>query len=369
MSPAPEERPLDAGGLRVAIRVDASSAIGTGHVFRSMAIFAHWQEAGGSCFFICREAPGHLIDLLRARGFRVHAIADNADPLTDATAFRTAVAAEGGADIVWVDHYGLDATWETHARGEAAILCVVDDLADRAHDCDILVDSSHGVEEAGCYDPYLDGNAIRLIGQDYVPLRREFTQYPKPQRPPGAPVRRLLVTLGGNDPLDTSSLVLDALDHPDLHGLAVDLTVGAANPRASALQERARAMPGVTAYFQHEHVADLMAAADLCIGAGGTTAWERCYMALPTLGLILADNQVALMDRLARLGVARNLGWADRLTPERLRADLLNAIEDRDWRDRTSQASSALVDGKGVARILAALCDKATTRPTSLRSA
>lgn len=346
---------MTARGIRVAIRADASSAIGTGHIFRSMALFEQWQSQGGTCFFVCRETPGHMIGFLRERGFRVRAIADTDDPITDAIEFKTAVEIEDGADAVWVDHYGLDAKWETNACTDSQVLCVVDDLANRPHACDILFDSSHQIEESGLYDELLPKGATRLIGQEYIPLRREFVQYPSPQRDPRMPVERLLITLGGNDPLDASSLVLNALDHPSLSFLKVDLTVGNSNPKAAKLVEQARKMPGVTVRIQHERMAELMAQADLCIGAGGTTSWERCYMALPTLGFILAQNQTVFMQRLESLGVAINLGWADRLSAEDLRMAILKAIDDADWRERSGLAGKALVDGRGVNRVLGAL--------------
>ena len=337
---------------RVAIRADASSAIGTGHIFRAMAVFDAWMAQGGDCFFVCADAPGNLIELLQARGYRTIPIPNQLDQAADARAFRSAVSEAGGADTIWVDHYGLDLTWEVAARGNARMLCVVDDLANRSHDCDLLIDTSHEVD---VYDRLVPAHTKRLIGLDFIPLRAEFTQSQRPIRQETARVKRILVTLGGNDPLDTSSLVLEALNHASMSSFAIDMTVGSANPRANALRECAEKMPNVTLYFQHSEMADLMARADLCIGAGGTTSWERCYMGLPTLGLVLAENQVNFMARLSRLGVAKDAGWADQLDARQLRDILQEVIEDCHWRAKASRIGQSLIDGKGVARIIARL--------------
>ena len=352
--------------LRVAVRADASSAIGTGHVLRAMAVFEPLRRSGGTVVFVCREAPGHLIDLVGERGFAARAIPDDPDPLRDAAATRAALAPDvaggGPFDWLWVDHYGLDRRFEEAVGDAARAVAVMDDLADRPHAARLLVDPAHPADRASVHDGLVPEGALRLVGPDYVPLRAEFTEAGPPVRTPGEPVRRVLVTLGGNDPLDTTGLVLDALDTPELAHLALDVTAGTSNPRLEALRARAARMPNVALHVQHPRPSGLMAAAQLCVGAGGTTSWERCYMGLPTLGLVLADNQVAFMAELERLGVVRSLGWANRLGASVLRDEIVRAIGDGAWRAGCTERGRTVVDGRGVQRILDALWTN-RTRP------
>ncbi|MEL7388151.1 MAG: UDP-2,4-diacetamido-2,4,6-trideoxy-beta-L-altropyranose hydrolase [Pseudomonadota bacterium] len=341
---------------RVAIRADASTSIGTGHIFRSIAIFEGWRNQGGECLFVCQDVPGNMIGYLSWVGFDVLAIRQTADQRDDAAAFCDAVQQWGGADAVWVDHYGLDATWENELQSAVQVVGAMDDLANRSHACDLLVDSSHGTDERHLYDGLLQKqDSLCLIGPAYVALRKEFAEYKQEMPFHPSRAKNVVVTLGGNDPLDASNLVLNAIDCSELSDIAFRLTVGSANSRAEELLARAETLQNVTALYQHEDMVGLMAWGDLCIGAGGTTSWERCYMGLATLGLTLAENQSAFMTRLEQLGVARSVGWADRISVSDLRAEIVDAVCDRAWRMKASTIGLELIDGQGAKRIIDAI--------------
>ncbi|WP_186400628.1 UDP-2,4-diacetamido-2,4,6-trideoxy-beta-L-altropyranose hydrolase [Stappia sp. P2PMeth1] len=338
--------------LQVAIRADASSVIGTGHVFRCLALADELRRNGVQALFICRHAPGHMGDIIRGKGHGVQLIPDAADWQSDAKATKAALASFlEPVDWLIVDQYGLDARWEEAVRPMAKRLAAIDDLADRPHAVDLLIDSSHLPDEAGVYDPLLSPETRRAIGPDYVLLRREFFEQTPPERDHCA-VRRILVTLGGNDPLNATGLALEALDDPSFANIQIDLTLGLANPRLEAMKVRASAMPNVTVHVQSSRMSELMAKADVCLGAGGTTSWERCYMGLPSLVLVLAENQRDFAAKLERMGCARNLGPADRIDVDQLRGALLAAISNAAWRRKTSQNGRELADGRGINRIV-----------------
>lgn len=337
--------------LRLAVRTDASSAIGTGHVFRCLALTDELRRLGGEVVFVCAKTPGNLTDMLIEKGYPLRLIPDGLAPEADANATHAALAEDGVFDWLLVDHYGLDVRWERILRSSIRCAAALDDLADRSHDVDLLLDSSHDTAEAGLYEKLVPPGARLALGPEYVLLRREFFGRMPPERIVG-PVRRILVTLGGNDPLNATGLALDALDDPFFSGIQIDLTLGLSNPRLEHLITRASAMPNVTAHVQSSRMADLMAGADLCLGAGGMTSWERCYMGLPSLVLVLADNQRDFAARLERMGCARNLGDADRLDVDRLRAEMHAAISDPAWRQSASLKSSEQVDGRGVSRTI-----------------
>ena len=337
--------------FRLAVRVDASSAIGTGHVFRCLALTDEMRRMGSEIVYVCAEAPGHPRDLLIDKGYRVHVIAPDLSLESDAAAMRSVLALDGPFDWLLVDHYKLNADWERAAAGIASRIAAIDDLADRHHDVDLLIDSSHDASQAGLYENLVPLDAQLALGSEYVLLRREFFETPPPERDFGA-VRRILVTLGGNDPVNATGLTLEALDDPAFSSVQIDLTLGVSNPRLEAHMSKARAMANVTVHVQSPRMAELMAKADICLGAGGMTSWERCYMGLPSLILVIADNQREFAAKMEKMGCARSLGWSEKISKADLRSAILEAIRDTAWREKTSRTGQSRVDGQGVFRII-----------------
>jgi UDP-2,4-diacetamido-2,4,6-trideoxy-beta-L-altropyranose hydrolase len=338
--------------MKVAIRTDASSFIGTGHVFRCLALADELRLRGAQVLFICRQSQGHLGELLRGRDHDIRFISDVSTWEHDAQATKTALM-EFPTTMDWliVDHYSLDARWEEAMSPFVKRLAAIDDLANRPHAVDLLIDSSHRADEAGVYDSLVPNDTRRAIGSRYVLLRREFFATKPPKRNHDT-VRRILVTFGGSDPLNATGLALDALDDPTFGAIEIDLTLGLANPLLKDLEARAARMRNVTVHMQSSRMAELMAKADLCLGAGGATSWERCYMGLPSVVLILAQHQYGIAEKLHRMGCVLNLGFADKLNVVTLRAGILQATKDSEWRASASRAALDQVDGRGIERVL-----------------
>lgn len=343
---------IDQTAPTILIRADASQKIGTGHVFRCLALADEARALGVRVIFICRDIPGNLQNLLIDRRYEVHLIP--ADDAWEVDAQATiAIISSLGNRIQWlvVDHYHLEAKWEKAVRPHVDGLAAIDDLADRSHDVDLLIDCSHDASASSVYDGLLPATCKRAIGSAYTLLRREFFETPRPVRVRSS-AKRILVTLGGNDPLNTTSMVLDALEEAGLDNFSVDVTLGTSNPRLKALERRISEMDNVTAHIQHSRMSELMSDADLCVGAGGMTALERCYLGLPSLILILADNQREMAAQLDSGGCARSLGFVGALSRRELRNAIVSAAADVDWLEQSSQRGREKVDGMGVFRVL-----------------
>ena len=289
-------------------RADASAAIGTGHVMRCRALAHALQERGAQAEF--REESG------------IEA-----------------------ADWLIVDHYSLDAAWESRMRQKAAKILVIDDLADRKHDCDLLLDQNFFPDAARRYDDLVPPRCRKLLGPRYALLRHEFSEQRKSLRERNGNVSRILVSLGGIDAGNETSRVILLLK-----GLrvAVDVVVGAANPHANRIA-RECAEAGFAFHRQASNMAELMAAADLAIGAGGSTTWERCCLGLPTLQVAIAPNQEATSRALAEAGLVLFCG---KMVTE---AALSDALSDPVRLKEQSGRMRALVDGEGAKRVAAAL--------------
>lgn len=302
--------------MQIAFRTDASIEIGTGHVMRCLTLAAALRERGAECVFLCRRHPGHMLDHIAEQGHTALALPDRdggaqanrpEDPAhaawlgtgwaEDAQDSLSALAAEGnGHPVDWliVDHYALDVRWEAALRPACPRLMVIDDLADRRHDCDLLLDQSLG-REAGDYAGLLPAAATTLLGPDYALLRPEFARMRAESlaRRAKPTLERVLVTMGGVDKDDATSRVLDALDGA---GLPVDVTItvvmGQHAPWLAEVRARAQRMRNPTEVLTGvRDMARLMAESDLAIGAGGATTWERCSLGVPAVQVALAANQ------------------------------------------------------------------------------
>jgi UDP-2,4-diacetamido-2,4,6-trideoxy-beta-L-altropyranose hydrolase len=210
-------------------------------------------------------------------------------------------------DWLVVDHYGLDANWEIEMASAVDKIMVIDDLADRRHVCSLLLDQNLGRKQTD-YDRWVIGSSIRLVGPEYALLRPEFIEMrPKSlSRRCNAELKRILVSLGGMDPTNATGAVLKALAHSDLPPeTELDIIMGGSAPHLKEVQREAALLPFRSSVsVDVSNMAERMCLADLSIGAAGSTSWERCCLGLPTLLIVLADNQLPGAKALRSAGAA-----------------------------------------------------------------
>ena len=348
--------------MQVVFRADASTDIGTGHVMRCLTLARALAEQEARCDFICRAHAGHLIELIREQGFAVHVLptVNRPNALADGTAHAPWLGASQAYDAQacepvlaalqpdWlvVDHYALDARWEQALAPAYGQLMVIDDLADRPHVAAVLLDQTLGRDPAD-YQAQVPSDCTLLCGSAYALLRPEFTAL-RPgslQRRSLPALRQLLITMGGVDKDNATGRVLDALAKCALPaGCQVVVVMGPHAPYAARVEAQARTLPWHTQVLGGvSHMAQLMADSDLAIGAAGATAWERCCLGLPSLMLVLADNQRGLAQALAKTGAAQVIEPAD--------------LTRMDWSALLDMGpnAAALVDGEGVGRVVRTL--------------
>ena len=351
--------------MLVVFRVDASGVIGTGHVMRCLTLADSLRSRGGQCVFVTREHDGHLGGLIRGRGFEaiVLPLEPAIAPTTggyghwlgggwEADADATLAAFAGRRpDWVIVDHYAIDERWERRVKPHCHRLAVIDDLADRDHDCDLLLDQNAvaGAEER--YAGRVPGSCHLMLGPRYALLQPKYAELHANARTRGTEIRRVLVYFGGVDAKDITGLAVDALLALDRPDIAVDVVVEPTHPRARSLAERVAGHANFTVHGRLPTLAPLMLAADLAIGAGGATTWERCCLGLPTLVITIADNQTAAAAELHRQGLIRWLGRHSDANSEALREELKRLLGEG-IADTWSKKCSELVDGRGASRVV-----------------
>ncbi|MEQ9638114.1 MAG: UDP-2,4-diacetamido-2,4,6-trideoxy-beta-L-altropyranose hydrolase [Devosia marina] len=363
--------------MKVLFRADASLAIGTGHIMRCLTLARHLSTRGSSATFICREHPGNLISFLRTSGFPVQSLpvtghVDANGPSHAAwlggygTEDAAAISAlpESKADWIVVDHYGLDRRFERAMADAGMRVAVIDDLADRPHQCSLLLDQTFG-RLALAYEARVPKSTRLLLGSRYALLRPEFAAAADDslQRRRNDPtIRHIMVTLGGVDLDNVTQRVLDALDALPLPpGCTIHVVMGATAPWFDAVSERARNMRHTTSVLRAvSNMAGLMSDMDLAIGAAGSTAWERCCLGLPSLMVVLAKNQEVIAQNLGKSGAAISLGHHyDGDFVSRLGQGVLDLLDSPDRLRAMSEAAAKVTDGLGAARMAQAMMELA----------
>lgn len=326
-------------------RVDASVAVGGGHARRCLVLAKALLDGGWSVRFASAPETVDTVPALRGSGVDMMTLGATAEPAATMRA-----TAPDGCDLLVVDHYGLDRAFESPLRPWARRIAVIDDLADRPHDCDILVDQTPG-RAAADYRGLVPSDCAVLVGPDYALLDARFAAARAMARRRDGTVRRVLVNHGATDPTGATLAVLQALRAADL-GVPVDIVAGAANPHRAAIQAAAAQLaPAGTVHVDVDDMAALIGVADFAIGAGGVSALERCCLGVPSVIVILADNQRGNAEELARAGAAVCVEEAALHRIEGLAA-LIGALgRDPARLERMSAAATRIVDGAGAVRV------------------
>lgn len=363
--------------MKVIFRADASVQIGTGHVMRCLTLAGALRKYGANCEFICREHQGNQLQLIRESGYTVHLLpmgnvmgegydSDGCQKPAHASWLGSGwrvdaeqtlnVLGKDPVDWLIVDHYALDERWERQLRSGCNKLMVIDDLADRKHSCDVLLDQNLGRDVSDYAELVPEGCAV-LVGANYALLRPEFAalrEYSLRRRSL-LQVKQLLVTMGGVDKGDMTSQVLEALRKCKLPGdFHICVVLGGGAPWLNRVRSISERMPWATEVLVNvSDMAKLMAESDLAIGAAGSTSWERCCLGLPTILVVLAENQRRIGESLVESGAAVMLH------AETLSGSICAAVEgllsQRAQLAALTSNACDVSDGRGVNRVVSKL--------------
>lgn len=354
--------------MKIAIRVDASNEIGTGHFIRCMTLADALKKRGAAIRFVSRSLPEHLQDLVRERGHQLcmldaavgevssgtlrHASWLSTSQEKDATDTLKVLSGQVW-DWLVVDHYALDVNWERALQHAAHRVFVIDDIADRNHDCDLLLDQNFYTDMDSRYRDKVPAHCQLLLGPRYALLRDEFQELRLLIKPCTGLVRRALIFFGGVDNNNNTAVAIRAIASLEIAELEVDVVIGARHPRIEYIKSLCEEH-GYACHVQTDQMATLMAAADISVGAGGTATWERCCLGVPTLVISTADNQ---RDQISD-AASQDLVFAPVFTAElepQLREYFGAFVENSILRAAISRSCMHAVDGKGVWRVIEGL--------------
>ncbi|WP_445479405.1 UDP-2,4-diacetamido-2,4,6-trideoxy-beta-L-altropyranose hydrolase [Lysinibacillus irui] len=299
------------------IRVDASVEIGTGHVMRCLTLAHRLKKAEKYVAFICRDAEGQCIKLIEQQGFEVFILPNSGGSLWDFISNYWEKDAQETINILKkynverliIDHYSIDIKWEKLVRPFVNEIMVIDDLANRKHDCDILLDQNFYLDMDTRYEGLVPSSTKMLLGPSYALLRDEFIEAKKYIKPFNGRVERLFIFFGGSDPTNETERVLKVIiPILEKYDLNVDVVVGDSNLNKKQIKELVLAYDRIHYHCQINNIAELMAKADLAIGAAGATIWERAFLGLPSIVIAVAKNQVEVAKAVSSTGAIIYLG-------------------------------------------------------------
>ncbi len=357
--------------LKVVFRVDASIEIGNGHLMRCLTLANALSSIGAHTRFISRQLPEHLHSLLRNEGHEVIRLVNEGcagevsglkhshwlgiDQSSDANE-TIAVISDIKWDWIVVDHYGIDHCWETQVKPFVKKIMVIDDLVDREHNCDLLLDQTLG-RTTGKYMNLVPSNCLVLTGATYSLLRPEFAAMRdlSLKRRENFKFENLLITMGGVDHVNATGIVLEALKQCELSSaLQITVVMGAQAPWLDAVISLADSMPwSIEVKVNVNNMAELMTESDLIISAAGSSSWERCCLGVPGLTVVIADNQQDIAVSLENVNASLNIG--DPSSPSfalLLKKRLSELLDDSTKLQAMGNAAAQVTAGDGVTLVL-----------------
>jgi UDP-2,4-diacetamido-2,4,6-trideoxy-beta-L-altropyranose hydrolase len=325
---------------KIFFRVDASYEIGTGHVMRCLTLANLFTKIGIDTMFICRDLPGNLNHLIVDRGYKLCILPYpttiqqskqfhnpyeawlEVDWKIDLLQTVNMIKSDPSSSCLIIDHYSIDSKWENlFHRLTGKKIIVIDDLANRSHFCQIILDQNIS-NRNDRYDDLVPKSCVKFLGLPYVILREDFLNEKINLRKRNGMISRILVFFGGSDPTNETFKTIQVLKNPMYSEIHIDIVVGDSNKNKEMIKSLCNEVPNFYYHCQINNMAELMVLADLSIGAGGTTTWERCYLGLPTLTIVTADNQIEIINLVNDKGAICNLGESSKVTQEKIEQKL-----------------------------------------------
>lgn len=326
---------------KIVFRVDSSTQIGSGHLMRCLTL-ANQLKSKAEILFISRNLVGNLNYLITQNGFKniELLLANDQIELSGYESWLTVKQEQDAKEVIEiltnidvelmvVDSYAIDANWEKVIRPYAKKIMVIDDLANRKHDCDILLDQNYYKDMETRYNGLVNEKCKLLLGPKYVLLREEFYKAKQHQRQRNGEIKNILVFFGGSDLINETMKTLRALEMLGRDDITVNVVVGGGNQYKNEVKKFCDRYKWMNYYCQINNMAEMMNQADLAIGAGGTTTWERCFLGLPAIVIAVAENQVIGSTYCREKNLICYIGKYDEVNVEKLNKQIIYFLQNK----------------------------------------
>lgn len=343
--------------MNVLIRADASSTIGSGHVMRCLAIAQGLTLAGHQVFFLIKDIGINLKKRIELENFKILPLETTCIGNQEDIQATIDIAKALNIDWVIVDGYGFNSDFQKEIKSAYLKLLVIDDYCHAQHYyADVILNANIHAKELNYEnrEPYTQ----LLLGSKYVLLRQEFLKWKDWKRDLNKHAQNILVSLGGADPQNLSLEIIQALEELKQEGLRIIVVLGPNNSHYSTIEKYVKAETQFKTIELQNNVSDmstLMKWADIAITGAGSTCWELAFMGLPSFTFILAHNQINVSKSLDSLKIFPSMGWNLDSEKNRFVQSVESLLLSTSQRKEIYDQSKALVDGKGVSRILTTL--------------
>ena len=338
--------------MNIVFRVDSSRAIGSGHVMRCIRIAELLKKRNVNCIFLCENFPGNSISLINQKGFKVLMLSDgikkdNLQVDWEKDAMQTAQILKNiEVRILIVDHYNLDKKWEDYQRKFCKRIMVIDDLNDRQHSADILLDQNLFPDMKKRYTNNLNSNCKKFIGLEYAFLDPEFASQRKVLKKHKGVIETIFIYFGNTG----SSNILRRVLNIFINNSLIDFDLNIIFSGDPSERDKIVRLVGKYSFMKlldpQPNLAKLISSSDLSIGAGGSTTWERIYLGLPSAVITVADNQIECSQYLNKLGLIRLIGNSDKISDKQIAKSLKKIIYKEDFDAFSKKCLSANIGSK-----------------------
>ena len=366
--------------MKIVFRTDASRKIGSGHVMRCLTLAKALKKEGAKCKFICRDKKINFIEKIKKNGFEVILLPafkqakkiqrnkDTGPTYSDWIGVswredaKQTINALNKEKIDWliIDHYGIEKQWQKKLRPFTKKIMVIDDLANRNHDCDLLLDQNLIANFKNRYKNLLPKYCNTLLGPQYALLQAEYKNLHLSAPFRSGPIKHILVYFGGTNQNKLIDLTLSAFLKLNREDVILDVIVGLNSSKKDKLERLSKKNKNIKIYKELTSLAPLMLKADIAIGACGATSWERCCLGLPSIVITIADNQKPIAKELNKQGIIRWLGHHDAITSNLIHDALKTYINQN--LETWSSACKLVTNGCGTEKVVSILAINSKTK-------
>jgi len=329
--------------MNIIFRTDSGFEIGSGHVMRCLTLADELCKKTDSVSFICKEIDGNMIDYIQDRGFNVHKIKESEKETIE-------ILKKTRPEWLIIDHYDIDSKQEKSFSNFTTNIMIIDDLANRSHFCDILLDQNLYSNMDDRYNNLVPTSCNLLLGPKYALLRPEFRNIKEIVKTDKVDIKRILVFYGGSDHTGETIKALKALKDDSFNDIYIDVVIGSQNKNSDEIRDFCNLNKNF--YFNQSisNMAYHMSKADLSLGAGGSTSWERCCLGIPAIVITTASNQVELAEYLDTQKIILYLGYHNSVDIYDIRRKLQSLLKDRNILSDMSKNCKMLTDGLGATK-------------------
>ena len=330
-------------------RVDSSFELGFGHLNRCLIFAKIFQKKKIKVHFICKNLKGNLTSEIKAKGFNIHLIKNlkNSIHYDYQNTRKILKKYEGDISYLVIDNYDWSKKYEKKLRTIVKKIMIIDDLANREHDCDLILDQNFYVDFKHRYDKLVPKNCQKLLGPRFVLLRKEFLTSRRKMKI--SRLKKIFISFGGQDTSNETIKVLRAIKNSKLEYETINFVIRKSNKNLKRLKILSKEMNGIKIFTVVNKISKIMENSDLSIGAGGSMTWERAYLGIPTIVSIISKNQLEITNTMEKKGCIYNMGWARDVTISDYEK-IFQKIKIKDL-NTMSGKNKKLVDGRGISRI------------------